>query len=277
MKWKTLSQIGAAAMLLGFFLPWVSVSCSSQATGGFGTQSASMPLLTFSGFDLASGPKLQTAFGVQQLPASVGLWLVLAAAVGVVVITLVVTAQKPGAVATLVAGLVSVVPLFNTWQSFEQSRTPFVNVSVQLGLWMTLLGLAAVAVGGLIGLGEQGVTRPMAGRRRPSSSKSPTRGGQVKMSALSLPAVAGYAGYLLCIWLILRTDFLTEPVWGFRWSFVALGVLGAFAIAMLRNEWNLRTRLRAFDSGQVGPLACSLAWAFLALASIAAVLTVPRY
>lgn len=97
------------------------------------------------------------------------------------------------------------------------------------------------------------------------------------MSALSLPAVAGYAGYLLCIWLILRTDFLTEPVWGFRWSFVALGVLGAFAIAMLRNEWNLRTRLRAFDSGQVGPLACSLAWAFLALASIAAVLTVPRY
>lgn len=150
--WRTVARAGAIAMLIGFFLPWVSVSCNAQTMRTFGIPPSSTTTLQFSGFDLAAGPKVQTPMGVQQLPASVGLWLIVAAAVAVLIITVVVMAQRTGAVAVLGTGLLSMAPLFNTWQSFEQSRTPYTDVGLQIGLWLTLLGLTGVGAGGVVGL-----------------------------------------------------------------------------------------------------------------------------
>jgi len=81
--WRPLSGGGGLLAVLAFFLPWISVSCDTRGLSGRPTQ-----LAQFSGYDLASGPRLQTPFGIQHLDASPVLWFVILAAVAVLPLSL---------------------------------------------------------------------------------------------------------------------------------------------------------------------------------------------
>lgn len=150
--WKSFTGGGGGLLLLGFFVPWVSASCDPRALGLSPSQARDLPTLSFSGFDLAIGPKIQTAFGTQQMAGTPSLWLVLAAALAIIGLVLFVADRKLAAGSALAAALISLGPLLNVWQSFEAQRTPFVKVSLEAGLWLSLLGIAGATIGGLLGL-----------------------------------------------------------------------------------------------------------------------------
>ncbi len=94
-----------------------------------------------------------------------------------------------------------------------------------------------------------------------------------------LPNLAAFAGYMLAVWLIVQSanNPPSEPTFGFRWSPAILGLVVAMATALVRNERDLRSRLRVFDADRVSRLVYSVAWSALALIAMAAVMTIPRY
>ncbi len=81
------------------------------------------------------------------------------------------------------------------------------------------------------------------------------------------------------VWLMVQSanDQPAEPVFGNRWSPALLGLAVATAVALMRNEWGLRSRLRVFDADKVSRPVYSLAWALLALVAMVAVMLLPRY
>jgi hypothetical protein len=163
--WRFLTRGAGGLMIVGFFLPWVSGSCDPQAARSLGA-GVNLPSITFSGFQLAVGPQVQTGFGTQQLPGSVGLWLILGMAIAAIVVTFVVAQSKLAAGGVLAAGLIALGPLLNAWQSFEAARNPFIKVTVEPGLWLTLLGMVGLALGGVLGLRDRStipVTVPWTG------------------------------------------------------------------------------------------------------------------
>ena len=111
-------------------------------------------------------------------------------------------------------------------------------------------------------------------RRSGSSGKSV---GSDTSGERSLRLLA-FAGYMAAVWLILQSvNGSAEPVFGYRWSPAVLGLVVAMAVALIRNEWDLRTHLTVFDAEKAGRTAYSLAWGLLGVVAIAAVMTLPRY
>jgi len=60
--------------------------------------------------------------------------------------------HRLAAVLALSAALVSLLPLFSTWQSFESQRNAYTRISLEIGLWTALLGIVLGGVGGMVGL-----------------------------------------------------------------------------------------------------------------------------
>lgn len=147
-RWRGISGGGGLLILVAFFLPWVSASCDPRS--GYAAQNQTV--LRFSGFNLAVGPRIESVFGVQQAPGSVMLWLVPAAALAIIACALFVAHQKVAAGAALAAALTSLLPMLSTWQSWESQRSGFISISVEVGLWLSLLGVILGAIGGLVGL-----------------------------------------------------------------------------------------------------------------------------
>lgn len=161
-RWRGISGSGGIVMLVAFFLPWVSVSCDPRSVG-IGAQS--MQILRFSGLDVAAGPRIDTPFGSQQAPGSPLLWLVPLAALAIIACAVLVKAYRSAALATIAGALVSLVPMLAAWQSFDAQRTPFIRVSVEFGLWLSLLGVILGAVGGFVGLSSVAANEPAADKR----------------------------------------------------------------------------------------------------------------
>ena len=152
-----MGQISALAIAVGFFLPWVSVSCNGAP------QSA----VSFTGLELAGGPVINGT----HLPGTPSLFLLIVAALVVLAIPFVVTPSKVAATCTLITGAVGLMPVLSTWQDFERTRSQLVLVELQVGLWLSLLGLAGVFAAGLLGLREpdpRGARRPGPGPQYPS-------------------------------------------------------------------------------------------------------------
>ncbi len=148
-RWRGVSGSGGLVMLIAFVLPWVSVSCDPRTLG---VSPQNLPTWRFSGFDLATGPRIDTPFGTQQAAGSPILWLAPIAALVVIGCILFVKNHRLAAVSALVAALASLVPMIAAWQSFESQRGTFTRVSIEYGLWLSLLGVILGAVGGLVGL-----------------------------------------------------------------------------------------------------------------------------
>jgi hypothetical protein len=137
-----LSGGGAAIAVIAFFLPWISVSCDVASSP------RNSRLAEFSGFDLASGPKLQTPFGIQQGDPTPLLWLVLVGAVAAVCCALLIKSSGSAAITVLCSAAIGLAPLFITWVSNPNAQRStsganLVRVSMEAGLWLTLFGLAS--------------------------------------------------------------------------------------------------------------------------------------
>ncbi|MBK8985998.1 MAG: FHA domain-containing protein [Chloroflexi bacterium] len=150
MRGHFISGPAALLVLLFFFLPWVTVSCSGQ------------PLGQFTGYDLAVGAPLfvgTDAVGVPSLPALPGdrfLFVV----PGVALLTLLwvglAFARQPwarllglGVVLTAVSGLAL---LAWRWAILRLTITPLMTVVYEPGLWLTMGGLVGILLGGVVSI-----------------------------------------------------------------------------------------------------------------------------
>ena len=156
-SWKTLVQASAVAILIGFFLPWASVACNPRALGLAPGSPQPIPAVAASGFDLATGQ-----LAGQKTQGAPGLWLLPIAGVVGLGVTFLAGAARPSAVAIVVAALLAGYQAFAAWQAFEVLRAPnpmfgnqvLFEVSIQLGLPVSVLGLLGLLVAGGLGLAE---------------------------------------------------------------------------------------------------------------------------
>ncbi|MGH7862222.1 MAG: hypothetical protein ACREOS_08270 [Candidatus Dormibacteraceae bacterium] len=141
-NWRRLTQGSGILLILGFFLPWVTISCG-------GSSAAS---LTFSGFQLAAGPTINNGFTTQQLGSSPGLWLVLITGFLAFLFTYQIASRATAALSTLVAAVISLLIIFIVWSGYAGQRSALINVSLDLGFWLSVAGLAGMVWGALLGM-----------------------------------------------------------------------------------------------------------------------------
>jgi hypothetical protein len=130
----------AGVSLLAFFLPWVLVSCEGQ------------PVASFSGFQLAFGGAVNTQMGVIPVNASFDLLLLLAGVVAILVMIFMVYQGRMLAARTMrfITIIVGVNALILLWRALTAGASasaqggPTVEVSLQLGYWITLLAHGAM-------------------------------------------------------------------------------------------------------------------------------------
>ena len=147
-----IAAIAALIAVIGFFLPWVTVSCGGE------------PVMTVSGFQVAKGGVIQTVLGPSDpMPSSPKLFITLGAAVLVCLsFYLVYASRRMGFPVALLQMAVAAIGL---WQMFaELSRLRAENTSpdqwvpvtfsTQFGLWATAAGLVGVLIGGFLSLPE---------------------------------------------------------------------------------------------------------------------------
>lgn len=145
----------AVLVLLAFFLPWFSVGCQGLATQDV------------SGFNVARGlPELEQSLneiiGLAGLPGInlsglMALWLIpLVAVISVVLVALTMRREEQEqqtAVGHMIAGAVGLGVLFIGWMRARSALPPELMTMItqtQYGLWLTLLGLAGIVVGGVL-------------------------------------------------------------------------------------------------------------------------------
>jgi hypothetical protein len=128
-------------MLIGFFLPWTTVSC------------AGMSVVTFTGYQLASGIQMNTGGGIQQVGGAPDLWWLVVAAIAALVITVAVTPRQAAAVLSSFAGVAGFIDILAVYRGFHEQSSQVLSVTTDVGFWLSLLGLLLIVVGGAIGLG----------------------------------------------------------------------------------------------------------------------------
>jgi hypothetical protein len=162
---KFISGPAATLVLLLFFLPWVTVSCSG------------VPVGEFSGYDLA--------LGGGELEGEPLFWLIPLAAV--VTLGLLFMARRNSDLAgkagwgQATAAVVALLVLLTKWLQVRNEAEGVFEILIEPALWGTLLGLLAVVVGAALeiarsrqqpfgGLGPPGGARPIA---RPRNLSAP--------------------------------------------------------------------------------------------------------
>ncbi len=150
MKGRFISGPAALLVLFLFFLPWVTVSCNG------------LPIGEFSGFDLALGSKLVALAGQTGLIAPGTLsgdqLLFIMPLVALIVLglfILAVASQKAAKLAaggSLIAGLSGILVLLLRWLQLSDSDVMFFEITIQPGLWGTVLGLLLIVIGSVVEL-----------------------------------------------------------------------------------------------------------------------------
>ena len=153
-----LLKAGALALLIGFFIPAVSVSCTMPGPGG---RTERVELIQMSIFNVAVGSEVDVRQLNQKhkVPADPKMWLV---AIGAGLAGLASFAagstQLPSLIGVGVAGL-SAFLLYSSWQDFKsQVNNTFVAVDFVLGAWLLGAGLLSLLLGGLLGLKSKQAT-----------------------------------------------------------------------------------------------------------------------
>jgi hypothetical protein len=163
-----ISGTAAALVLLGFFLPWVVISCNET------------PWLTLSGDQLAVGGEFTDEFGSKTeeipgesllllVPATAFLVLLVAGAAYLLVRAGIVSRIVPTAFGVMlgavqaILGILGALAMYQVlsgmgdhWNSTGGGTSSGMGLSVRLqyGLWMTAAGLLGVILGGIIGVVE---------------------------------------------------------------------------------------------------------------------------
>ncbi|MCB8984521.1 MAG: FHA domain-containing protein [Ardenticatenaceae bacterium] len=140
MRGKFITGPVAVLVLLFFFLPWVTVSCSGQ------------PLGQFSGYELARG----ITTGVAALPGDTALFSVplvaLIALLGTGLAFIKRDWERPSGFVTAAAAALGLLVLLWRWFNYQSEADPLVTVSYEPGLWLTLLGLLLILGGGVLSI-----------------------------------------------------------------------------------------------------------------------------
>lgn len=158
MKQRQLISLPSAIFVLFcfFVLPWISVSCSGQEVA------------SFTGMDLAAGKVINVGFGTQ--PERVGgdaaMYAIPAVAVIAAVLALagISSSSKGSATGQLLMGGIGFAIMGLKWMAMNNEMSSaasgagvamsMFDVSIEFGVWGTLLGLAGIVIGATVGLGE---------------------------------------------------------------------------------------------------------------------------
>lgn len=150
MKGRFISGPAALLVLFLFFLPWVTVSCNG------------LPIGEFSGFDLALGSKLVALAGQTGLIAPGTLSgdqllfimpLIALSVLGLFIMAVAIQkAAKLAAWGSLIAGLSGILVLLLRWLQLSDSEAMFFEITIQPGLWGTVLGLILIVIGSVLEL-----------------------------------------------------------------------------------------------------------------------------
>src|SRR5581483_9454342 len=100
-----------------------------------------------------TGPTVQVPVtGTQHVNGSPGLWLIVMGAAVMIAVTFLIQAHLTAAIVTLVSALIGFGSLLNAWQSFEASRSPFIRVDYEPGLWLSIIAMLGAIAAGILGL-----------------------------------------------------------------------------------------------------------------------------
>ena len=143
-KGKILSTSAAFIVLICFFLPWITVSCSEQE------------IATMSGLDLAVGTDIDLGVGKEEVEPDLIIFIVpLAALVVMGLVLLSAVDLFPGsltAAGQVAAASIGLLVLAYKWLD-SRGGTPesdLVSFSPEIGLWGVVVGLIAIIVGATI-------------------------------------------------------------------------------------------------------------------------------
>ena len=134
-----LSIVGAVLVVISFFLPWITVSCSSLYS------------VSFTGYELAAGKQI----GGESVQGDQYVWLILVSAL--VSLVLVIASvewwldEPLPSLGQLASAGIALLIVFLKWLDMRSQieEAVIANTHTELGLWGTLAGLLFVAVGGL--------------------------------------------------------------------------------------------------------------------------------
>jgi hypothetical protein len=185
MSWRWVAAAGAVALAAGFFVTWITVAPDSGAIDGlFGRfipepyrSQLLSPRLRYSGLELAQGPQLKTPFGTfGQLAGTTELWGAPVAGVAAVISALAIPAGRTAAGVVLAEGLAATALLFIGLQRLLSEKIPYTSISLESGLWISLVGLAVVIVGAIIGLAASRPAATLSPRSGASAAGEPATG-----------------------------------------------------------------------------------------------------
>ena len=132
----------ATLILVCFFISWASVSCAGQS------------MVEVSGWDIATGPKIEALFGTERADANPALFFV--PLVSLAVLSLAFWAWRRGSLTLLdQAGLLAlgVLPLLILWVGFANARQDAAasgfSMDYRIGWWGSILGFLGIAAGGV--------------------------------------------------------------------------------------------------------------------------------
>ena len=160
MLWRWIAAAGAVTLVAGFFLTWITVAPDAgpvdQLFGRFIPEpyrsQLLSPRLRYSGLELAQGPQIKTPVGnVGQLAGTTELWAGPVFGVAAVISALAIPAARTAAGVVLAEGLAAGALLFIGLQRLMADKIPYTSISTETGLWVTLIGLAVLLVGAIIG------------------------------------------------------------------------------------------------------------------------------
>jgi hypothetical protein len=141
---RVLSTAAALVVLLFFFLPWVTVSCSEQEVD------------TLSGFDLAVGTEIDLGVGSEQLDPDFLIFVVPLAALvvlGLVFVSVIdVFPSSLAAAGQAAAATVGLLVLGYKWLDArsDTAEIDFVSFSIEIGVWGVVFGLVAIIIGAAV-------------------------------------------------------------------------------------------------------------------------------
>ena len=138
---RIISTTAALIVLLFFFLPWVTVSCEDE------------DIDTLSGFDLSVGTDIDFGVGTEELDPDPIIFVVPLAAVAVVGLVILSTtgALRPSLASAgqIAAASMGLMVLAFKWLDArnQASAYDFVSVSIQIGVWVTVISFVAIIIG----------------------------------------------------------------------------------------------------------------------------------
>lgn len=146
---RGISGSGAASAILGFFLPWILVSCMGE------------PLVPMSGYGIASG-NISSVFGPSDpIPGRPLLFITLGAAVFAFLIFLVSYFINRSSLILssiqAIIGIVGIAPIFLTFAQMKSEYSEGMNlfgIDLQYGFWITIIGFAGIVIGALLSIAD---------------------------------------------------------------------------------------------------------------------------